>query len=1020
MEKMLQVTKDGRLTCSGASQASSDAADSSDGPERRQRLKHSRMRCPSSTTIIKYGLNAETRSAVGSRINQIISRTPPREKRWATPEPKQHCDPPRPTHPFFLGKAAFERGASPKRDLTEAGQPVSSPPSRPSRKRALAPGRTRALTPGRSRAEKRNRASPCRVPLFESATAKCPAEKILGVLDASWPCKGMAHVHNFSVDEEMSSIPSSHSALYGQRKLKFKASGLQGGEDLIAKGSNCIQQWLKQPHLRSLHHPRQSSMRLPERLVATGADLQARVHEELRTPGANADDDEMEHAHPALKSLFDRLHWNLAPFDRGDCETAAWTQKHSPRCAAHVLQLGQEAVVLRDWLQTHIVVAVGGGADAGKPEDVETAKKIPRKERKKTEDDFVVSDGEDDEHGLTELSGPETSGSTPPGPIPPKSLVRASRARRSRKKNVVVLSGPHGCGKSATVYAVAEEMGFEVFEINSSSRRSGKDVQDRVGDMTENHLVNKTSTAGNVARAKHEAAQRKGRANPRAAESSSLMALFPSAAGSKPSQREPKAGFPRAECRRQKQSLILLEEVDVLFDEDQHFWTQVVKLATTSKRPIVITCNDESRVPMQDLPLHAILRLAPPPVDLATDYLLLLTAAEGHLLARKATRNLYEAKNRDLRASIAELNFWCQMSVGDQKGGLGWFHPRWPPEADTDAPVSPFRVVSKGTYQSGMGWLSHDAFHSRDAFGGDVVEEIRKEAWEAWGVGPQVWRRHHDVEAEESMPRGAMDAGAGDVATLRTLDAVAESLSATDVCCRVGLPFGVHEATDPSLPPVTDKERLNYVDASQVVQADRVWDYSGLSTKMAISSHRSIQRAFGRQQSSMWPQSEAAFIDAILAHKRERGMQRLFHAPFTRALDVNGPLTTSLPGTAPSSPLSLLPLDCTFRVVAQDVVPYVRAIVAHELHLEAERVRASSLRCEGGRHRHARTTRASRTALEGGRRETKRRERWFNKHLNRSLVMATASRAWSGLAAAPREAKGSEVSESFGDTDDEC
>lgn len=65
--------------------------------------------------------------------------------------------------------------------------------------------------------------------------------------------------------------------------------------------------------------------------------------------------------------------------------------------------------------------------------------------------------------------------------------------------NCVLLVGPAGCGKTATVYALAEELGYNVLEVNASSKRNGKTVLSHLHEATQSHsLNNNSSSSGSV------------------------------------------------------------------------------------------------------------------------------------------------------------------------------------------------------------------------------------------------------------------------------------------------------------------------------------------------------------------------------------------------------------------------------------------------------------------------------------------------------------------------------------------
>ena len=137
-----------------------------------------------------------------------------------------------------------------------------------------------------------------------------------------------------------------------------------------------------------------------------------------------------------------------------------------------------------------------------------------------------------------------------------------------------------------------------------------------------------------------------------------------------------------------------------------------------------MTCTEESVVPIPKMTLHAILRLTNPTHDLAADNLLLMAAREGHLVTRDAVSALLQQKDHDLRAAITELQFWCQMGVGDPRGGLSWIFQRWPPGTGETADGLKQRVVSQGVYPNSIGCLPQE---ERDD------EETLLETWQNWG-----------------------------------------------------------------------------------------------------------------------------------------------------------------------------------------------------------------------------------------------------------------------------------------------
>lgn len=303
--------------------------------------------------------------------------------------------------------------------------------------------------------------------------------------------------------------------------------------------------------------------------------------------------------HPAIARVVD-VATSSAP---STSSTQLWTESWRPRCAKEVLGNEHSAIYLRNWLHTlALQLDPTRPQDSNKKKRKRRSKKRPRvvrevprkKPRKAGLDGFVVDDDEEDDayHSTPNWGFDDDlmlDGSSQNSALGDERAFASDvpETINGPLHNTILLTGPPGSGKTAAVFACAEELGWEVFEVYPGiGRRNGANVDNLVGDVGKNHLVR----------------TRKG-----ATPQPSIATLLSSGAGSSEAGAEgdgqgsdvalldgqgdlasTQAGGAEQAFR---QSLILLEEVDLLFKDDVNFWPAVTNLIKDCRRPVICTCN---------------------------------------------------------------------------------------------------------------------------------------------------------------------------------------------------------------------------------------------------------------------------------------------------------------------------------------------------------------------------------------------------------------------------------------------
>ncbi|KJZ72094.1 hypothetical protein HIM_08549 [Hirsutella minnesotensis 3608] len=954
---------------------------------------------PTRMVCIRYGQDAATRQAIGAKITQILGGelqipvTPTRKRgnRSAASQGSAATKSSEATvvHPFFASKTRppdaepSEPNLATKSHMPKSSVFMSTPVSPQKSRNPFVSGAVKAIPFG----------------------AKSIGTKVPGAMLPLWPAAGMSHIRGEIPScgtDELSILPEEI-----DKKFKEQVTAIAPHESLLTHLINNVDpESIRKsiPADPDSFTPAPAELRIPKRRFESGRKLRRRIKSQL-TPLTSAalasiDDSSQDElsstpscrAHPAISSLYQSLATDLSAFDKSTCENLSWTQKYAPRTAAQVLQTGKECFLLKQWLEALKVQAVEGGVDLTNEKGKAKSDANKKKKRKTKLEGFVVDSDEGSE--LDELS--DIEGDDAAGPSK-RSLVRSGLVSAGTKgpgklRNTIVISGPHGCGKSAAVYAAAKELGFEVFELNPSSRRSGKDVSEKVGDMTRNHLVQQ-----------HQAQHPNGDndQSTKSAKQGMMTSFFKSKVNKDGNQQsnskakeKPDKSTKESVPRSQKQSLILLEEADVLYEEDKQFWTTITAMMAQSKRPFVVTCNDENLIPLQSLSLHGIFRFTPPPESLAVDLCLLIAASEGHALRRAAVDSLFRSRGNDLRATITELNYWCQIGIGDRKGGFDWFYPRWPKGSDIDETGDVVRVISDGTYLHGMGWISRDLIVTTpDPL--EMEQEVLHQAWDSWRMDMGDWYDSNDVADEVTGVTASPSDRREAFANLTAYEAFCDAMSAADVCSRGTFGTKMEELVDPTLPEMTSRGRDDFIVGRALLEAD-----SPALTTSGIATTAITLRSFARDvlsRSATWDSinrndSALAAVDERRAIKALDSSFQFSRRQLTRydvALAFD-PIAVA-PKAQPSPHLDPSVFDRPMKPIILDVAPWVRGIIAFEFQLYQERLKLSNLLSEGGTRKRMRTTRSAYSALEGGERRTTRKERYFGDCLVTGVVMRTGA-----------------------------
>lgn len=158
-----------------------------------------------------------------------------------------------------------------------------------------------------------------------------------------------------------------------------------------------------------------------------------------------------------------------------------------------------------------------------------------------------------------------------------------SRDGMKTTNNLLIVTGPVGSGKTSSVYAVAAELSMKVIEVNASSRRTGKIILQDLQEATQSHKVNRTNVKG-LESSQNVGKKRKKKNKQINEDKCKQKAFFKTESDSQ-------CLTSSQESAATQMSLILIDDADIIFDQDDGFTPALTQIIQCSKRPVILVAT---------------------------------------------------------------------------------------------------------------------------------------------------------------------------------------------------------------------------------------------------------------------------------------------------------------------------------------------------------------------------------------------------------------------------------------------